>query len=68
MGWTSPRKDAEHAKTVAERMARDYEEQLGRPLTPDELREVHKEAAQTVKDWGERTRKSEPDPQVDAND
>lgn len=58
MSWTSPRKDAEHAKAVAERMARDYEEQLGRPLTPDELREVHEEAEQTVKAWGEEGRKS----------
>ncbi|WP_030506339.1 hypothetical protein [Microbispora rosea] len=67
MGWISPRKDAEHAKTVAERMARDYEEQLGRPLTPDELREVHEEAERTVKSWGERAREAEPDPQTDTD-
>ena len=58
MGWTSPRKDAEHAKSVGERMATDYEENLGRPLTPDELRQVHEDAAQTVKSWGETGRKS----------
>ncbi|WP_326646038.1 hypothetical protein OG884_15415 [Streptosporangium sp. NBC_01755] len=58
MGWTSPRKDGDHAKKVGERMAGAYEEELGRTLTADELRQVHAEAEKTVRSWGETGRKS----------
>lgn len=58
MAWTSPRKDGENAKAMAERMARAYEEELGRSLTAEELAQVHAEAAKTVKAWGKATRRT----------
>jgi hypothetical protein len=57
MSWTSPRKDSEHARKIAEDMAKDHEKDLGRSLTPSELKEVHGRADKAVKAWGQSTRK-----------
>jgi hypothetical protein len=50
--WTSPRKDAENAKAVGERIAGDYEQHLGRPLTAEELADIHTEARRVTAGWG----------------
>ena len=56
MTWSSPRRNTEQAKTVGERRADDYEKMLERPLTADELAQIHQEAAEDVSAWGKRAR------------
>lgn len=57
MTWISPRKDGENAKAVGERIAADYERQLGRALTPEELASVHAYARDVVSYWGRNARR-----------
>lgn len=55
--WVSPRRDRENAAAMGERMASDYEEALGRSLTPEELAGVHEQARQTAAGWGAHARR-----------
>jgi hypothetical protein len=55
--WISPRRDAENATAMGERMAGDYERDLGRPLTPAELAAVHEQARRVAAEWGSHARR-----------
>ena len=57
MSWISPRRDEDNAKAMGERMADDYEQHLGRPLTADELACVHAQARRVAGHWGRDARR-----------
>ena len=55
--WISPRRDAENATAMGERIASDYERDLGIPLTPEELAVVHEQARRVAAGWGSHARR-----------
>lgn len=57
MAWRSPRADKAQAHRLTEHNAREWEAELGRSLTADELRQVHAASSRTAKSWGDTFRK-----------
>jgi hypothetical protein len=54
--WVSPRHDREVAARMAEKRALEAEEELGRALTPAELKDLHQQCRETVEAWGANAR------------
>jgi hypothetical protein len=55
--WVSPRHDREHARRMAEERADQWEAELGRDLTPQELEALYDQADATTAAWGGHARR-----------
>lgn len=59
MGWRSPRQDAEKAVTLGEQICDLAEEQLGRPLTAEEMAAYHEQARDVASQSGRQARRED---------